>query len=172
MQYGKQWFNLSNGTTHNQNKNMNRETVEQETGFKWATPVDGKIHVPDELDKLVNKMMFQYGFHKYSGLFGPEEMVCRMAEIAQDYFKWQSTQQPQESAGENKYNLDHIKRMCCWLFDGDYIHTLTNSHDLHNEIVRLVDIYSTYPQFYADVDLFETPPTPQAEAIDNNQTKK
>ena len=62
---------------------MNTET---KSGFKWATPVDGKITVPDELDKLVNSMMFQYGLHKHSRLFGLEEMVCRMAEIAQHFF--------------------------------------------------------------------------------------
>jgi len=48
------------------------------------------------------------------------------------------------------FNLDHIKRMCCWIFDGDYIHTVTNSKDLHTEIIRLVDLYSTFPQFYID----------------------
>lgn len=47
---------------------------------------DGIIHVPDELDELVNKIGTQMRFHTISGK--PEvQTVCDMVYIAEQFFK-------------------------------------------------------------------------------------
>jgi len=80
----------------------------------------------------------------------------RYTDVTVEYVAQQSIK---EDGDEKKFSLEQIKRMCCWIFDGDYIHTLTNSHDVYIEIVRLVDIYSTYPQFYIEESILPEPPT-------------
>jgi len=47
---------------------------------------DGFIHVPDELDGLVNKLGFQLRFHTISDK-NEIQTVCDMAWIAQKYFR-------------------------------------------------------------------------------------
>lgn len=51
----------------------------------WTNPVNGVIHVPDELDAIVNKIGFQLRFHTISGK-GEVETVCDIAYICQKFF--------------------------------------------------------------------------------------
>jgi hypothetical protein len=51
----------------------------------WNKVVDGVIHVPDELDPLINKIAFQLRFHTICGK-GQEETICSMVAIAQKFF--------------------------------------------------------------------------------------
>lgn len=61
--------------------------MEKKEEKDWTIPDDdGNIHVPDELDKLVNKIGFQLRFHTISGK-GEVQTVCDIARIAQEYFK-------------------------------------------------------------------------------------
>lgn len=53
----------------------------------WAKPdKNGIIHVPDELDPLINKIGNQILLHTISGK-GEVETVCAIAYIAQQFFK-------------------------------------------------------------------------------------
>ncbi len=91
------------------------------TSFTWSKPIDGVINVPDELDPLINSMLNQYGFCHHSNLFGPQEMVCRMAELAQRFFSSspqdgmedEETKELEESTTRNmdviSLFIDHLK---------------------------------------------------------------
>ncbi len=63
------------------------EPIDNDEINDWSKPVDGVINVPDELDSLVNSMGFQYRLHRFSKRFGEAECICRMAYIAQKFFK-------------------------------------------------------------------------------------
>lgn len=51
----------------------------------WHIPVNGVIHVPDELDPLINKIAFQIGFLLHSGK-SENETICHIAYAAQKFF--------------------------------------------------------------------------------------
>jgi len=53
----------------------------------WTTPDEkGTIHVPDELDPLVNKVAFQIQFVRLSGK-NYVQATCDIVRIAQEFFK-------------------------------------------------------------------------------------
>jgi len=52
----------------------------------WTSPIDGVIHVPDELDKLVNSFAHHYKIMSISGRIVESEMICRMVYSAQKFF--------------------------------------------------------------------------------------
>ena len=54
--------------------------------LNWSKPIDGVIHVPDELDKLVNSIGFQVKLHTISKRTTEPQMVCNIAYIAQKFF--------------------------------------------------------------------------------------
>jgi hypothetical protein len=54
---------------------------------EWAKPVNDVIHVPDELDPLINRIAMQVKFHTVSRRFSEEEMICRIAAVAQEFFE-------------------------------------------------------------------------------------
>lgn len=51
----------------------------------WHIAKDGVIHVPDELDPLINKIAFQIGFLIHSGK-SENETICHIAYNAQKFF--------------------------------------------------------------------------------------
>jgi hypothetical protein len=53
---------------------------------KWNKPVDGIIHVPDELDPLVNSIAVQFRFYQISGK-SDNQTICDIAYMAQQFFK-------------------------------------------------------------------------------------
>lgn len=53
---------------------------------KWTEPDAGTIHVPDELDSLINQVGFQYRLHTISKRFGEAEFICRAVYACQKYF--------------------------------------------------------------------------------------
>lgn len=59
----------------------------EEKEKKWTEPdSDGNIHVPDELDELVNKIGMQMRFHTISGK-NEIQTICDMVYIADKFYK-------------------------------------------------------------------------------------
>lgn len=90
--------------------NDKHPTVEEQAPIpNWTEPVDGVIHVPDELDKLVNSIAHYVRCHTISGV-GEVETVCRIAYCAQKFFHASRNSEVEALQSESD-NLRNIIKM-------------------------------------------------------------